>query len=133
MKINKIVLVIFIFFPFLSMLSACVDGTDAPARSVELYYDALVKKEEARFLQYSCSNWEIQALLEFDSFRNVKTDLVDSKCQTDHLEDDIAYVTCQGYINASYDGENREFSLSDKTFNVVMEGGEWRVCGYENN
>jgi hypothetical protein len=98
---------------------------------VELYHQALVEKDQDRLINLSCADWENQALLELDSFVSVETELVDVSCETVSQEEEIAYVTCSGAISATYQGEAREFPLTGRTFLVVEEGGEWRLCGYE--
>ncbi len=113
------------------ILTACAGGNDAPAQTVELYHEALVEKDQDRLITLACADWESQALLELDSFVSVETELVDAACETVSQEDGTAYVTCEGAISASYQGEAREFPLSGRTFIVVQEGGEWRLCGYE--
>lgn len=113
------------------LISACNAINDSPARSVEIYYQALIDRDETQLVTQSCSAWESTALLEYDSFRNVETELKDVKCQVIREENDLAIVRCDGVINASYGGEIREFPLGDRVFTVVLEGGEWRLCGYE--
>lgn len=112
-------------------LAACGGNADAPAQTVELYHQALVDKDQDRLINYSCAAWEMDALLELDSFVSVETSLVDVSCATISEESGTAKVQCEGIISASYDGEAREFPLNTRTFIVVEEGGEWRVCGYE--
>jgi len=122
-------LLILLFIPL--MLSACAGGGDAPAQTVELYYQALVEKDQDRLISLSCAEYESMALLEFDSFLSVETTLENVSCQTASQEGGSARVTCQGAIAASYEGEIREFSLSGQTYLVTQEAGEWRVCGVE--
>ena len=112
-------------------LSACAGGQDAPAQTVLLYQQALVDKNQEDLINYACADWESQALLELDSFVSVDTELVDATCQTISEDGDTALVTCDGSISASYNGEARDFPLSGRTFIVVNDGGDWRLCGYE--
>ena len=112
-------------------LSACATGGDAPAQTVELYQEALVAKDQDTLISYSCADWESQALLELDSFVSVETQLVDLACETVSQDGSTAKVNCTGSISASYNGEAREFPLSGRTFIVVEENNEWRLCGYE--
>lgn len=112
-------------------LPACAGGGDAPAQTIELYNQALVEKDQDRLVNLTCAEYESQALLEFDSFVSVETELVDVTCQTVGEEGDTAKVSCQGAISATYQGEVREFDLSSQTYLVVQEGGEWRMCGYD--
>ena len=128
-KPKHLILVILFSLPLL--FSACAGGGDAPAQTVELYYQALVEKDQDRLVNLSCADWESMALLEFDSFLSVETSLEDPACETVSQEDGTARVTCQGAITASYDGEVREFPLTGQTYLVTQEAGEWRVCGVE--
>jgi len=124
-------MIIFFLIVFSFSVSACAAKNDVPARTVEMYYGALVNKDESRLLNLTCADWEVSALLEFDSFANVSTELVDFECQTVTEDNDNAKVQCSGFISASYGEEIREFSLGDNVFNVINEFGEWRMCGYE--
>lgn len=131
MKSKQLTLILALSAMLLLSLAACAGGTDAPAKTVELYQEALVAKDQELLINYVCADWETQALLELDSFVSVETSLVDLACQTVSEEDGTAKVECTGAISATYNGEAREFDLSGRTFIVVEEGGEWRLCGYE--
>lgn len=128
-KPKVVLLLIILLISFL--LSACATGGDVPAQTVEMYYRALVEKDQDRLVNLSCADWEQMALLEFDSFFNVETTLEGVTCQTVKQEVDTARVTCEGEIAASYEGEIREFPLDGQSYRVIQEGGEWRVCGFE--
>jgi hypothetical protein len=131
MKIKNPTLLLTLIALLIFGLSACTGGGDAPAETVELYHKALVEKDQDHLINYSCADWESQALLEFDSFVSVETELVSVSCETVSEDGNSARVTCEGAISASYQGEAREFPLTGRTFLVVEENGEWRLCGYE--
>lgn len=131
MRNKNLFAIVFTIVVFSPLLFACTGTADAPASAVEMYYDALVERDEPRFLSFTCADWEINALLEYDSFRNVSSELVDFECQTVETEDGFAQVQCAGFISASYGEEIREFLMSDRVFTVINEQGEWRMCGYE--
>jgi hypothetical protein len=131
MKRPQFYLLFTLFFISALCLSACAGGEDAPAQAVELYYNALVEKDQDRLIAQTCADFELMALLEFDSFVSVETSLKDFSCQTVDKTADSARVTCQGAISASYQGEVQEFPLSAQTYLVVLQGGEWLLCGYE--
>ena len=114
----------------LLILTACGASNDAPAQTVELYFQALVEKDQEHLVNLSCSEWEETALLTLDSFSNVEATLFDVVCQTIDDDSTTAKVTCEGAISATYDGEAREFPLSGQNYLVIQEGGEWRMCGY---
>ncbi len=127
---NKKIWFTFITLALLAGLAACTAG-DEPAQAVELYHQALVDKEQDLLVNRSCADWESQALQDLDSFVSVETALLDVTCQTVSEDGDSARVTCEGAISATYDGEATEFPLSGRTYLVLREGGEWRMCGYE--
>jgi hypothetical protein len=131
MKKSKVAMVLLAGLVFLIIISACATKGDAPAKAVEMYYEALVNKDETRMLSLACAEWETTALLEYDSFSNVTAELVNFACQSAPADDERAQVQCTGAISASYGEEVREFSLSDRVYRVVQERGEWRLCGYE--
>jgi len=131
MKTKKQPLILLLSILLLSVLAACAGGGDAPAQTVELYHEALVAKDQDRLINFSCADWESTAFLELDSFVSVETELVGVSCETVSEEDGQARVQCEGVITATYDGEARDFPLSNRTFLVVQEGGDWRLCGYE--
>ena len=128
------------FFKYLSILfgfliivglTACSGSGDEPARVMESYYQALSEKNEDLMINLSCGEWEANALMELDSFMNVETTLEDVACETTNLGETEAQVTCTGAISATYDGEARQFPLSNQTYLVIQEAGEWRMCGYQ--
>lgn len=127
---NKKNLLTLLTLTLLAVLTACTGG-DEPAQAVELYHQALVDKEQELLINLSCADWETQALQDLDSFVSVETELVGVTCQTVSEEGDTAKVTCEGAISATYEGEATDFPLSGRTYLVVREGGEWRMCGYE--
>ena len=131
MKFSKLTLIMTLSAMLVLSLAACAGGEDAPAKTVELYQEALVAKDQDTLINYVCGDWETQALLELDSFVSVETSLVDLVCQTVSEDGGTAKVQCTGAISATYNGEAREFDLSGRTFIVTEEGGEWRLCGYE--
>jgi hypothetical protein len=111
-----------------SLLSACAAAKHPAAVAVESYLQALVDKDEARLVSLTCPDFESDALLQLDSFSLVKTKLEGLDCQA-QAQDDTAQVTCQGQILATYGTEDQQFDLSEKTFQVVNQGGDWLVCG----
>lgn len=131
MKKSAPLLLLAIVLTLTLVLSACAETQDAPAQTVLLYYQALVDKNQEELINYTCADYEMQAYLELDSFVSVETELVGAACQTVSEDSDTALVTCDGAITATYNGEAREFPLSGRTYTVINENGEWRLCGYE--
>jgi outer membrane lipoprotein-sorting protein len=113
-------------------LAGCTSGgaSAGAAQAVQAYLQALTAKDAARLANLSCKAWESQATLELDSFQAVSTTLSGVTCKETGQDGSNTLVTCTGKIVASYNGENQNLDLSGRTYQVVQEGGEWRVCGY---
>ena len=112
-----------------SLLTACASSSDAPAKAVETYLNALVEKDADRLPTLVCGEWEDDALLELDSFQAVDARLDNAVCQQTGTEGDTSLVNCTGSIVLTYDGEDQNLDLSVRTYQVVQEGGDWLVCG----
>lgn len=108
---------------------APLDTTGAEA-AVQGYLDALAAKDGALMINHSCSAYEADATLELDAFQAVATRLEDVACAVTGSDGDYALVNCSGAIVATYNGEDQSFELAGRTYQVIKEGGEWRVCGY---
>jgi len=112
------------------LLAAC-QPTAAPAeKTVESYLAALVNESSEEISTLTCKHWEEEALTELDSFIGVKASLVDVSCQNAGTEGAQTLVTCSGKISATYNNEVQELDVAGRTYQVVQESGEWRVCGY---
>lgn len=112
------------------LLASCgPSSTDAPAKAVEDYLNALVAKDAARLSTLVCGDWEEDALIELDSFQAVTASLENVSCIQTGTEGDTALVLCTGNIVASYNNEDQRLDLSVRTYQVVEEGGDWLVCG----
>lgn len=111
------------------MLSAC-GPAGAPERVVEDYLQAVVSSDEVRSANLSCADWEAQARTDAASFANVEARIEGMRCQSQGEDERTAVIECQGIILANYEGEDQEIRLSDRGYRVVVEGNEWRVCGY---
>jgi len=122
-----------IVLSILLMAAALTDCVGKPAeaapKAVEAYLQALVEEDADRLANLSCAEWEEQATLELDSFMGVSARLEGLSCQQTGTEGDTAQVVCQGDIVATYNNEDRQIPLNSRTYEVVKEGGEWRVCG----
>ena len=115
----------------LSFLVGCSGQKNAAVQAVENYLQAMVAKDNTRITSYACAAWESQAQTEADSFAGVSAQLQDVACQVSGTSGSTTLVTCSGKIVASYNGENTDIQLSGRTYKVVQEGGEWRMCGYQ--
>jgi hypothetical protein len=125
---NRILLV-FLLLAF--VLVACSgSGTDKPAAAVQAYLNALVAKDASAISNLSCAAWEESARTELDSLMAVETRLENVSCMTDSVDNEFTLVKCQGSIVYTYDNESPTLELSTRNFQVIKEGGDWRVCGY---
>lgn len=119
-----------ILFVATALLTACSSSnSDAPAKAVENYLNALVAKDAERLPTLVCGDWEDDALIELDSFQAVTASLENVSCNQTGTDGDTALVNCAGDIVASYNGEDQRLDLSVRTYQVVQEGGDWLVCG----
>jgi uncharacterized protein YdeI (BOF family) len=124
---------IFLFVLIGSMLlTACGAGgsSDPAAQAVLSYLKAEVALDKDKISTFSCAKWEESARMEVDSFQAVTPTLKDATCKQSGTDGSTALVTCQGQIIATYGKEQTTFDLNARTFEVVQEGGDWRVCGY---
>ena len=111
-------------------LTACAgDDSNAPAKAVEEYLNALVAKDADRLSTLVCGDWEEEALIELDSFQAVTPRLDNAACTQTGTDGDTALVDCTGKIIATYGDEDQELDLSVRTYQVVQQGGDWLVCG----
>lgn len=125
---RKLILLAFLTASFL--LTSCgSSSTDAPAKAVENYLNALVAKDADRLPTLVCGEWEEDALIELDSFQAVTASLENVSCAQTGTDGDIALVLCTGNIVASYNDEDQRLDLSVRTYQVIEEGGDWLVCG----
>jgi hypothetical protein len=117
-----------------TLLAACgaqAGGSNSPAvQAVQTYLQALVAKDATKLANQSCKTWESEATLEMDSFQAVTATLEGVSCQETGKDGSATLVNCKGNIVATYNGEKQNLDLSPRTYKVVQEGGEWRVCGY---
>jgi hypothetical protein len=114
-----------------SVLTACASGGgDGPEKAAEAYLNALVAGDGDKMSTLSCADWEMNAMLELDSFQAVEARLQDLKCEQSGTDGDTALVTCQGQIVTSYDGEETEIALNTRSYEMTQSAGEWLVCGY---
>ena len=113
------------------LLAACsAAGSNSAPKAVENYLQALVAGDVNQMISASCADWEAQARIEFDSFAAVKLTLEGLRCEETGKADPFTLVTCQGSIIANYGAEDLQIDVADRPFQVIQEGGTWRMCGY---
>lgn len=131
-RISRLVLLTLLAVSIL--LAACgaqAGGSSSPAvQAVQSYLQALVAKDATKLANQSCKAWESEATLEMDSFQAVTATLEGVSCKETGKDGSATLVNCKGNIVATYNGEKQNLDLSPRTYKVVQEGGDWRVCGY---
>ena len=115
----------------IGLLAACSTGQADPAQAVTDYLNALITKDAQKAASLSCAEWEADSQMEVDSFQAVTATLDNVTCAVSAEEGDQKLVSCSGKIMISYNGETREINLADRAYRTVLEGGDWRVCGYQ--
>lgn len=116
----------------LILLTSCASGSGDPDAVIEQYLTALVEGDNALSVNLSCSSWEENARAEGASFEGVEVALDGMSCSTVSEDGNIAVVFCNGDIVFSYaGGEDEVIPLSRRNYALKLEGGEWRMCGYE--
>lgn len=118
-----------------TFLAGCGNASksDRAAGAVEGYLQALAERDLNQMISQSCAAWEAQARLEYDSFAAVKLELNDVSCQAAGEDQAYTLVACTGSIIANYGNEDLQIDVADQTFQVIQEGGDWRVCGYHSS
>jgi len=119
--------------PVLIIAGACSaqNVSNAPAGVVEAYLQALAARDENRLIGLSCADWEATARQEFNSFSAVSLKLDALACSQTGQEAPYTLVECSGKIIANYGAEDLEIDVAEQIYRVIEEGGEWRMCGYQ--
>jgi hypothetical protein len=116
----------------LTVLAGCAtQGSSGPSQAVEAYLQAMVSKNAEKMISLSCASWESQAQTEADSMTAVTARLEGLSCQESGKDGSTSLVTCKGKIVATYNNEDQDIPLEGRTYKVVMESNEWRMCGYK--
>jgi hypothetical protein len=128
MKIISIALLLLLFMAGCSGENSS-NHSDA-INVLDNYLQAFTEKNEAGMSKLVCEDWSSEALLEYDAFQSVKTQLEGLSCKVSGSEDDAVLITCQGKILASYQNEAQEFNLCKRIYRLEKAGPDWLVCGY---
>jgi hypothetical protein len=124
---NKI---IFLFYIFTFIISACGGSDSGASQTVESYITAISSKDEAGLISNSCADYEDDATLLLDSLELVEVSLADGvACQNVGSDGDTTLVNCTATLQMSYGGEPQTLDFSKITYEVVSENGNWLVCG----
>jgi len=111
-------------------LSAC-QKSDARVQTVQDYLQARVQSDETQMVNLSCADWEAQARIEATSFKSMNAKLEGVTCQVTSSDANNALVSCQGKIVTAYNGDTRDWPPAPGQFKLVLQQGEWRMCGYQ--
>lgn len=106
-------------------------GAGSASQTVQDYLQARVEGNLDKMINLSCADWEAQARVEATSFKSMKASLDGVTCKDTGTSGDYTLVSCTGKIVTSYNGESREWSVSDHPYRVAKDGGDWRMCGYQ--
>lgn len=118
--------------PAIIILTGCVISAESDASSATItYLTALAGKDKPAVANLSCKSWEEQAALEVDALLSVGAELDSVECSVTGEEDPYTLVNCQGGLNLTYGDEVRTIDLSRRTYYMLEEDGQWRVCSYE--
>jgi len=115
------------------LVAGCAAGVkddQAAAKTVQAYWQAMTARDLNQAVELSCAAWEAQARTEFNSFSAVKLTLDQVACTVSGMTGETAQVTCSGAIIANYGAEDLTIDIANRAYQVVNEGGEWRMCGY---
>jgi hypothetical protein len=120
------------------MVVACQKSQSKNASDVVAdYFKALVAKDANQAVILSCAAWEEQAQIDADTFAINPATAENVQCKVagadkDHPKDgDTTLVSCTGKLVLDYNGEKQEINLADRSYRVVQESSEWRMCGYK--
>lgn len=113
---------------FEQAISSTVIGAGlSPDQVMYSYLNARLVADGARMQALSCASWDAQALLQAQSFRAMRAELLNVACYTVSQSGATAVVQCDGAIQTEYNGELRQWELG--AYAMTQESGAWRVCG----
>jgi len=129
MKKNTVIAALILIIQFY-LFTACGPSNNDAAAAVVGYHQALVAGNRDQLIAYSCSAWEATAQDEIASFTALEVTLENIACDVVEEHNDTSLVVCTGMIQANYGNEVLDIDLSAQAYEVIQEGGEWRLCGY---
>lgn len=130
MKISYRYFLLIILVAFMAVTCQKSQGSNASS-VVEQYFKALVAKDSTKAVNLSCSAWEGQAQIDADTFAITPATAENVQCKVTGKDGNNTLVSCTGKLVLDYNGEKQEINLADRTYQVVQEGSEWRMCGYK--
>ena len=128
---NPLAQMLFMSLCCVTLLACQAGAAGDPAQTVQSYLQARTQSDVDKMISLSCSAWEAQARIEAASFKSMKASLDGVTCKAAGASGGSTLVSCTGKIVTSYNGESRDWSVSDHQYKVVQDQGEWRMCGYQ--
>ncbi|MBN1967655.1 MAG: hypothetical protein JW910_23565 [Anaerolineae bacterium] len=113
------------------LLTACASSD--PAAVIMSYLEAKVNTDLNGILAVTCAEYESQAQIDANSFESMNPVMQDVTCAVASTTDSEAVVTCRGLIVTTYQGETREWPAGPFPYRLVMEDGEWKMCGFSED
>jgi hypothetical protein len=111
--------------------AAAATATPDPAVAAVLaYLDARARTDAGTATSLSCKTWKSKALTEVTSFRSMNAKLVGVICQVNGSASGFTLVGCGGKMVTTYGTETRDWDLSSFVYQVTLEDGQWKMCGY---
>ena len=103
---------------------------DPAVTAVLAYLEARARTDAAMATSLSCKSWISKALTEVTSFRSMNAKLVGVICQVNGSAGGFTLVGCGGKMVTTYGTETRDWDLSSFVYQVTLEDGQWKMCGY---
>jgi len=124
---------IYILLPIsILFLAGCGNQEQANAAdAVENYIIALAEKNKNQVVALSCKEWEESATLEVDALLSVEAAVSELNCEIVAEDASGTQVVCSGSLDLTYNDEIRAIDLSRRTYTVMQEDGQWRICSYK--
>ena len=112
-------------------VAATAAPTQNPAVSAVLnYLEARAQTDVGAATGLSCQAWKSKAITEVTSFRSMNAKLVGVTCQVNGSAGAFTLVGCGGKMVTTYGTETRDWDLSSFVYQVTLEDGQWKMCGY---
>ena len=116
--------------PTASPANGATATPDPAVAAVLAYLEARARTDAAAATGLSCKAWISKALTEVTSFRSMNAKLVGVTCQVTGSASGFTLVGCGGKMVTTYGTETRDWDLSSFVYQVILEGGQWKMCGY---
>ena len=116
--------------PTATTAPAATATPDPAVAAILAYLDARARTDAATATGLSCKAWISKALTEVTSFRSMNAKLVGVTCQVNGSASGLTLVGCGGKMVTTYGTETRDWDLSSFVYQVTLEDGQWKMCGY---